>query len=56
MLNQPHSLLWRTRLAYAVNDSVQVQAGTDHYRGPPHSLWGQLQRNRTAFVQLRVTL
>jgi hypothetical protein len=55
-LGQPSSTLWRTRLTYAINDSLQLQAGTDHFSGPQQSLWGQLRRNRLAFAQLRFSL
>jgi len=55
-LNQPGSTLLRTRLTYAVSDSLQVQAGTDHFSGPQTSLWGQLRRNRLAFAQLRLAV
>ena len=53
VLNHPHSTLWRTRLSYALNDRLQLLAGTDHASGPQHSLWGQLRRNRLGYVQLR---
>jgi len=52
----PGTALLRTRLAYAVNDRVQVQAGTDHYVGAAHSVWGQFRKNTLAFVQVRVSL
>ncbi len=49
----PRSGLWRTRVVYAVSDSVQLQAGTDQAFGPVHSVFGQFRRNRLAFVQVR---
>jgi hypothetical protein len=52
-LNQPASSLWRTRVTWALDDRLQLRAGTDHFRGPAHSLWGQLRRNDLAFVELR---
>jgi hypothetical protein len=54
-LDRPANRLWRTRLSYALNDRVQLQAGSDHTSGPAHSLFGQLRRNRLAFLQMRVT-
>ncbi len=53
MASSPGSSLWRTRLAYAIDDHWQLHAGTDHYTGPRHSLWGQFRANRLAFAQLR---
>ncbi len=53
VLDRPASSLWRTRITYAVDDRLQWRAGTDHFRGPAHSLWGQLRRNDVAFVELR---
>jgi hypothetical protein len=45
--------LWRTKLGYAIDDHWHVQAGTDYYFGPEQSFFGQLGRNRLAYVQLR---
>jgi hypothetical protein len=52
-LSQPASSLWRTRVTWALDDRLQLSAGTDHFKGPAHSLWGQLRRNDLAFVELR---
>ncbi len=45
--------LWRGKLAYAIDDQWQVQAGFDRYFGPEHSFFGQLRKNRLMYVQLR---
>lgn len=53
VMGGPRSGIWRTQFGYALNDRLQLQAGTDVYFGPKHSLWGQFRRNRLAYVQLR---
>jgi hypothetical protein len=53
LLDHPRSSLWRTRLSFAIDDHWQALAGTEVFSGPETSLWGQLQRNRVAWVQLR---
>lgn len=52
-LDHGGGLLWRTRLSWAVDDRVQLLAGTDHLSGPAHGLWGALRRNRVAYAQVR---
>lgn len=56
VMSSPSSGLWRTRFTYAVNDRVQLLAGTDLYFGPQHSLWGQLRKNRLVYAQVRYAL
>ena len=53
VLNGPRSTLWRTRFSYAIDDHWQVLAGAEVLSGPENSLWGQLERNRVAYLQLR---
>lgn len=48
-----HSGIWRTKFDYAIDDHWHVQAGTEDYFGPKHSFFGQLDRNRLVYVQLR---
>ncbi len=48
-----HSGIWRTKLDYAIDDHWHVQTGTDYYFGPRHSFFGQLDKNRLLYVQLR---
>jgi hypothetical protein len=45
--------VWRTRIAYAIDDRWHLQAGSDRYFGPEHSFFGQLGKNRLLYVQLR---
>ena len=45
--------IWRTKLSYAIDDHWHVQAGTDYYFGPARSFFGQLDKNRLLYVQLR---
>jgi hypothetical protein len=53
VMRPSHSGLWRTKLDYAIDDHWHVQAGTDDYFGPKHSFFGQLDKNRLLYVQLR---
>ena len=46
----------RAKLDYSVNDRVQVQFGFDTYFGPDDTYFGQLKRNRLAYVQVRYGL
>lgn len=53
VMKPSHSGLWRTKLGYAIDDHWQVQAGTDYYFGPEKSFFGQLDKNKLVYVQLR---
>ena len=53
VMGSPRSGIWRTKLAYAINDHLKLQAGTESFFGPAHSLWGQFSKNRLAYAQLR---
>jgi hypothetical protein len=48
--------IWRTKLNYAIDDHWNVQTGTDYYFGPDHSFFGQLNKNRLIYVQLRYSM
>lgn len=45
--------LARAKLAYDVNDHVQLLGGIDHYFGEQRSFFGQLRANRLAYLQVR---
>lgn len=46
--------VWRTKIAYALTDHWQLQAGTDYYFGPDTTFFGQLRKNRLLYVQARL--
>ncbi|MBI3773021.1 MAG: hypothetical protein HY272_10020 [Gammaproteobacteria bacterium] len=46
----------RVKLDYAINDDLRILLGTDHYFGPEYTYFGQLQRNRLIYLQLRYGL
>jgi hypothetical protein len=41
------------KLSYAITDRLGVSAGADYYNGPKNSLFGYLEKNRTAYLELR---
>lgn len=43
----------RAKLDYAINDNLKLLVGADQYFGPEHTFFGQLQRNRLIYLQLR---
>jgi hypothetical protein len=45
--------VWRTKVDYALSDHWYLQAGGDYYFGTTQSYFGQLRKNRLAYVQLR---
>jgi hypothetical protein len=45
--------VWRTKLDYAVNDQLHLQAGSEYYFGKEQTLLGQLQSNSLVYFQAR---
>jgi hypothetical protein len=45
--------VWRTKLDYAVNDHLHLQAGSEYYFGKEQTLLGQLQSNSLVYFQAR---
>jgi hypothetical protein len=41
------------KLTYAVSDRLGLTAGADYYHGPANSSFGQVESNRTAFLELK---
>lgn len=48
-----HSTYLRPLLTYDIDDHVKLAVGADVYRGADDTYFGQLKRNRGAFVELR---
>jgi hypothetical protein len=46
------SKLWRTRISYAFNDKIKIQAGVDKFAGQQQSYFGSRIRNNVGFVEL----
>jgi hypothetical protein len=54
ILTRPRtSGVWRTKLDYAVNDHLHLQAGSDYYFGKEQTLLGQLHSNSLVYFQAR---
>ena len=48
--------IWRTRLNFAIDDRWNLLAGTDLYFGPQRTFYGQLNKNRLLYLQIRYGL
>jgi len=49
-----HSQLHRPRISWAQSDALRFGAGLDRFRGPPQSLFGSLQKNNAAFMDMSI--
>lgn len=53
MLRPSDSGIWRTKINFAINDHLNFLSGFDYYFGSERSFFGQLDKNRIVYIQLR---